>query len=161
MTNDPVLSKIIDNIKIARIGLLLRHPFFGQLATRLQIKEGGEWCQTASTEGRHIFFNRSFFEKLTVKNIEFVLAHEIMHNAFDHMGRREGRHPKIFNWAADYCVNGQLIRDKIGDHQIKDINILHDTQYYGMGAEQIYDILKDHNDEQLDRKSTRLNSSHT
>ena len=151
MTNDPVLSKIIDNIKIARIGLLLRHPFFGQLATRLQIKEGGEWCQTASTEGRHIFFNRSFFEKLTVKNIEFVLAHEIMHNAFDHMGRREGRHPKIFNWAADYCVNGQLVRDKIGDHQIKDINILHDTQYYGMGAEQIYDILKDHNDEQLEK----------
>ena len=151
MTNDPVLSKIIDNIKIARIGLLLRHPFFGQLATRLKIKEGGEWCKTAATEGRHIFFNKEFFEPLSAKQIEFVLAHEILHNAFDHMGRREGRHPKIFNWAADYCVNGQIVRDNIGDHKIDGINILHDTKYYGMGAEEIYDLLKDHNDEMLDQ----------
>jgi predicted metal-dependent peptidase len=151
MSNDPVLTKIIDNIIVARVGLLLRHPFFGNLATRLVIKEGGEWCKTAATEGRHIFFNKEFFAPLTVKQIEFVLAHEILHNAFDHMGRREGRHPKIFNWAADYCVNGQIVRDKIGDHNIPGISILHDPQYYGMGAEEIYDILKDHNDDQLDK----------
>lgn len=54
MSNDPVLTKIIDNIIIARVGLLLRHPFFGNLATRLVIKEGGEWCKTAATEGKHI-----------------------------------------------------------------------------------------------------------
>ena len=149
--SDPVLDKIIDNIIIARVGLLLRHPFFGNLATRLVIKEGGEWCKTAATEGRHIFFNKEFFAPLTVKQIEFVLAHEILHNAFDHMGRREGRHPKIFNFAADYCVNGQIVRDKIGDHNIPGIQILHDTKYYGMGAEEIYDLLKDKNDEMLDQ----------
>ena len=151
MSNDPVLTKIIDNIIVARVGLLLRHPFFGNLATRLIIKEGGEWCKTAATEGRHIFFNKEFFAPLTVKQIEFVLAHEILHNAFDHMGRREGRHPKLFNFAADYCVNGQIVRDKIGDHNIPGINILHDTQYYGMGAEEIYDLLKENNDEMLDK----------
>jgi predicted metal-dependent peptidase len=149
--SDPVLDKIKDNIIIARVGLLLRHPFFGNLATRLIIKEGGEWCKTASTEGKHIFFNKDFFEPLTVPQIEFVLAHEIMHNVFDHMSRREGRHPKLFNWAADYCVNGQIVRDKIGDWQIPGINILHDQKYYGMGAEEIYDLLKDHNDEMLDK----------
>ena len=149
--SDPVLDKIIDNIIIARVGLLLRHPFFGNLATRLVIKEGGEWCKTAATEGRHIFFNKEFFAPLTVKQIEFVLAHEILHNAFDHMGRREGRHPKIFNFAADYCVNGQIVRDNIGDHNIPGIQILHDTKYYGMGAEEIYDLLKDKNDEMLDQ----------
>lgn len=149
--SDPVLDKIKDNIIIARVGLLLRHPFFGNLATRLIIKEGGEWCKTASTEGKHIFFNKEFFAPLTVPQIEFVLAHEIMHNVFDHMGRREGRHPKIFNWAADYCVNGQIVRDKIGDWQIPGIQILHDQKYYGMSAEEIYDLLKDTNDEQLDK----------
>lgn len=151
MSNDPVLDKVIDNIIIARVGLLLRHPFFGNLATRLVIKEGGEWCKTAATEGKHIFFNKEFFAPLTVAQIQFVLAHEILHNAFDHMGRRETRNPKIFNWAADYCVNGQIVRDKIGDYQIPGINILHDTKYYGMGAEEIYDLLKDHNDEMLDQ----------
>jgi predicted metal-dependent peptidase len=145
------VQKITDNIITARVGLLLQHPFFGTLATRLIIKEGGPWCKTASTEGRHIFYNKEFFAPLSVAHIQFVLAHEILHNAFDHMGRREGRHPKIHNWAADYCVNGQIVRDKIGDWKIPGINILHDTQYYGMGSEEIYDILKDQNDEQLDK----------
>ena len=134
---DPVIDKII----VARVGLLLRHPFFGNMATRLKIQEGWPELKTAATDGRTIFFNRKFFEKMTVKQVEFVIAHEILHNVFDHMGRREGRKPKIFNIAADYCVNGQLVRDRIGDHKVPDIQIYHDTKYYGMGAEEIYDKL--------------------
>jgi predicted metal-dependent peptidase len=143
---DPIIDKII----VARVGLLLRHPFFGNLATRLQIKEAEEWCGTAATDGRAIYFNREFFEPLTVKQVEFVIAHEILHNVFDHMGRREGRNPRIFNIAADYCVNGQIVRDGIGDHKIKDITIFHDPKYYGMGAEEIYDkIFEKHDEEEL------------
>jgi predicted metal-dependent peptidase len=140
---DPVIDKII----VARVGLLLRHPFFGNMATRLKIQEGWPELKTAATDGRTIFFCRSFFEKMTVKQVEFVIAHEILHNVFDHMGRREGRKPKIFNIAADYCVNGQLVRDRIGDHKVPDITIYHDTKYYGMGAEEIYDkLIEDGND---------------
>ena len=101
---DPIIDKII----VARVGLLLRHPFFGNMATRLKIEEGSEWMGTAATDGRTIYFNRKFFEPLSVKQVEFVIAHEILHNVFDHMGRRETRNPRIFNIAADYCVNGQL-----------------------------------------------------
>ena len=140
---DPVIDKII----VARVGLLLRHPFFGNMATRLKIQEGWPELKTAATDGRTIFFNREFFTKMNVKQVEFVIAHEILHNVFDHMGRREGRNPKIFNIAADYCVNGQLVRDRIGDHKVPDITIYHDTQYYGWGAEQIYDkLMEDGND---------------
>ena len=141
------LDPIVDKIIVARVGLLLRHPFFGNMATRLKIQEGSEWCKTAATDGRSVFFNREFFQKLTIKEIEFVLAHEILHNVFDHMGRREGRHPKIFNIAADFCVNGQLIRDKIGD-AVTSIQIYHNPDYYGMGAEEIYDKIFDEMDEQ-------------
>jgi hypothetical protein len=63
------------------------------------------------------------------------------------MGRREGRDPKIFNIACDYAVNGQIVRDRIGDHKIEGISIFHDTKYYGMGAEEIYDkLIEDGND---------------
>ena len=140
---DPIIDKII----VARVGLLLRHPFFGNLATRLKIEEGSEWMGTAATDGRTIFFNREFFEPLTVKQVEFVIAHEILHNVFDHMGRREHRNPRIFNIAADYCVNGQLVRDRIGDHTIEGIKIFHDAKYYGMGAEEVYDKIFDEMDE--------------
>ena len=141
---DPIIDKII----VARVGLLLRHPFFGNLATRLKIQEGTEWLPTAATDGRTIYFNRKFFEPLSIKQVEFVIAHEILHNVFDHMSRREGRKPDIFNIAADYCVNGQLVRDGIGEHNIEGIKIFHDKKYYGMGAEEIYDKIYDEMDEE-------------
>ena len=142
---DPIIDKII----VARVGLLLRHPFFGNLATRLQIKEADDWLTTAATDGRNIYFNREFFTPLTVKQVEFVIAHEILHAVFDHMGRNEGRDRKVFNIAADYCVNGQLVRDRIGEPP-PEIKIFHDPKYYGWGAEQVYDdIFEKYDDEQL------------
>jgi predicted metal-dependent peptidase len=140
---DPIIDKII----VARVGLLLRHPFFGNMATRLKIEDGSDWLPTAATDGRTIFFNRTFFEPLTVKQIEFVIAHEILHNVFDHMGRGDGRNKQLFNIAADYCVNGQLVRDRIGE-QPPEIKIFHDSKYYGWGAEQVYDDLYDNYDEE-------------
>lgn len=141
------LDPIIDKIIIARVGLLLRHPFFGNMATRLKIIDASDWCQTAATDGRALYYNREFFEGLSTKNVEFVVAHEILHNVFDHMGRTEARNRRVFNIAADYCVNGQLIRDKIGDQPPK-IPIFHDVTHYGKSAEQIYDELMEKYDEE-------------
>jgi predicted metal-dependent peptidase len=142
---DPIIDKII----VARVGLLLRHPFFGNMATRLKIEECTDWCMTAATDGRTIYFNRDFFTPLTVKQIEFVIAHEILHNVFDHLARGEGRDRRIFNAAADYCVNGQLVRDRIGEAP-PDIKIFHDPKYYNWSAEQVYDdIFEKHDEESL------------
>ena len=143
------LDPIIDKIIIARVGLLLRHPFFGNMATRLKIIDATDWCATAATDGRALYYNRDFFNELTTKNVEFVVAHEILHNVFDHMGRNEGRNRKVFNIAADYCVNGQLIRDRIGEQPPK-IPIFHDAGHYGKSAEQIYDeLMEKYDDEEL------------
>jgi predicted metal-dependent peptidase len=140
---DPIIDKII----VARVGLLLRHPFFGNMATRLKIEEASEWCMTAATDGRHLYFNREFFDKLTVKEVEFVVAHEILHNVFEHMLRVEGRDRAIWNAAADYSVNGQLVRDRIGDSP-KGIKIFHDPKHYGKSTEQVYDEIYEGMDEQ-------------
>ncbi len=141
------LDPIVDKIVVARIGLLLRHPFFGNMATRLKIEDASEWCATAATDGRHLYYNREFFEKLSPKEVEFVVAHEILHNVFDHISRTEGRKKGIWNAAIDYCVNGQLVRDKIGD-MVKSIKIFHDPKHYGKSAEQVYDEIYEEMDEQ-------------
>lgn len=140
---DPIVDKIV----VARIGLLLRHPFFGNMATRLKIQEADDWCMTAATDGRHLFYSREFFEKLSTKEIEFVVAHEILHNVFGHLMRTEGRNPQIWNAAIDYVTNGQLVRDRIGESP-KDIKIFHDAKHYGKSAEQVYDEIYDKMDEQ-------------
>lgn len=152
---DPVVDKIV----VARVGLLLRHPFFGNMATRLQIVENDDWCFTAATDGRHLYYNRTFFENLTPKQVEFVVAHEILHNVFDHVLRREGRDAFMFNCAADYCVNGQLVRDRIGE-QPPDIQIFHDPKYYGWSAEQVYDDLKENFSDEMMQALGQLLDQH-
>lgn len=138
-------ESIKDKIITARVGLLLRHPFFGNMATRLKIIEASNWCKTAATDGINLYYNTEFFEKLEDREIEFVFAHEILHNVFNHMLRREGRDAMLFNIACDYCVNGQLVRDKIGTEP-KDIPIYHDPKHYEKSAEQIYDELYENAD---------------
>jgi predicted metal-dependent peptidase len=145
-STDPIVDKIV----VARVGLLLRHPFFGNMATRLKIEDATEWCATAATDGRHLYYNKEFFNDLTTKQIEFVVAHEILHNVFEHMLRVESRDRRIWNAAADYAVNGQLIRDHIGEAPPK-IKIFHDTAHYGKSCEQIYDeIFDDHDNKDLE-----------
>ena len=141
------LDPIVDKIIVARVGLLLRHPFFGNMATRLKIVDASDWCATAATDGRHLFYSREFFENLTTKQVEFVVAHEILHNVFEHMLRVEGRHRGIWNAAADYSVNGTLVRDKIGEVPPK-IKIFHDPKHYGKSTEQIYDEIYEAMDEE-------------
>ena len=58
---------VLDRIIIARVGLLLRHPFFGNMATRLQIKSADAWLGTAAVDGRNLYFNTQFFNKMSNK----------------------------------------------------------------------------------------------
>ena len=138
----PILSteEIVENITVARIKMIVKHPFFGSLATQMQIKDASDWCGTAATDGRFLYYNKEFFSGLTLDNLQFVIAHEVLHNAYDHMGRRGDRNKELFNYAADFCVNSTLIKNKIGSWDDKN-TLCYDTKYDGMCSEEIYDLL--------------------
>ena len=142
------LDPIVDKIVVARVGMLLRHPFFGNIATRMKLVEASDWLPTAATDFRNLYYNREFFEKMTPRQVEFVIAHEILHCIYDHMGRREGRNPQIWNISADYCVNGTLKKERIGEDP--PVKFFHDSKYYGWSAEQVYDdIFENYDEEEL------------
>lgn len=144
-------QEVLDKIIVARVGLLLRHPFFGNMATRLGIQECDEWCPTAATDGRNLYYNTKFFSKLSAREIEFVIAHEILHCVFDHIGRTEQRDRQIYNVACDYIVNNTLVRDNIGEKP-KDIPIFQDFKYEGWSSEKVYDeIYKKYDEKQLQK----------
>ena len=124
----------------ARISLLLKHSFFGNLATRLKLVNADEWCGTAATDGQLFYYNSRFIMMLKPKEVEFLVAHEVLHVVYDHMGRREHRDPKIWNIADDYAVNADLKRHKIGDF-ITTVPCLYEKKYDGKSAEEIYDDL--------------------
>jgi predicted metal-dependent peptidase len=131
---------ILDKLITARVGLLLRHPFFGNLATRLKLIDASEWCATLATDGRNFYYNNEFVDKLKPKEAEFGFAHEVLHNVFDHMGRRDSRDPSLSNIAADYATNQILKDERIGEVPSW-IKIFQDNKYRGMSYEQIYDDL--------------------
>ena len=133
-------TKIVEKLITARVGLLLKHPFFGNLATRMKLIDASEWCSTLATDGRNFYYNNGFVHKLTPKEAEFGFAHEVLHNVFDHMGRRDRRDPTLSNIAADYAANQILKDERIGTVP-NFIKIFQDDKYRGFSYEQIYDII--------------------
>ena len=131
-------NKILDKLITARVGLLLRHPFFGNLATRLKLVDASDWCSTLATDGRNFYYNNSFVNELAPKECEFGFGHEVLHNVFDHMGRRDNRDPVLSNIAADYAAN-QILKDERIGISPKFIKIFQDDKYRGWSYEQIYE----------------------
>ena len=132
--------EVYDRIIVARVGLLLRHPFFGNMATRLRILAAGDWLPTAAVDGRNLYYNTQFFNAMNNKEIEFVIAHEILHMVYDHLERRGDRNPLLYNIAADYKVNNLLVKDRIGEKP-KIVDCYQDFKYDDYTSEEIYDEL--------------------
>jgi len=136
---DEMDKEVYERIITARVGLLLRHPFFGNMATRLKIQRA-DWLPTAAVDGRNLFYNVQFFNAMDNKEVEFVLAHEILHMVFDHLERRDDRDPRLYNISADYIVNNTLVDERIGTIP-SIVNCFQDFKYRGWTSEEVYDEL--------------------
>jgi predicted metal-dependent peptidase len=110
------------------------------MATRMRLINADDWCQTAATNGRDFYYNTKFVEKLTVKKLEFLFAHEICHCVFDHFGRVGSRDRNLSNIAQDFAVNQILVDERIGE-KITEVKICYDPKYRGLAWEEIYDDL--------------------
>ena len=136
----------LEKLTTARVGLLLKHPFFGNMSTRMKLIDSSDWCPTAATNGRDFFYNKEFVDKLSVKKVMFLLAHEICHGIFDHFGRVGSRNKKLSNIAQDFAVNQILVDDNIGE-RVTEVDICLDSKYRGMAWEEIYDqLVEEHGD---------------
>ncbi len=140
VTDPKIDERVREKLIVARVSLLLKAPFFGNLATRLKLTNADEWLATAATDGRNFYYNSEFVDKLPQKQVEFLMGHEVLHVVYDHMGRCGDRIPQLYNIACDYCVNADLIDQKIGE-KITVVPILFDTKYKGLSSEEVYDLL--------------------
>lgn len=133
--SDPVVMELM----IVRVKLLLEKPFFGNMATRLTLVEA-PWCNTAATDGIHFFYNREFIKNLTRPQKLFLMAHEVLHNVLEHIGRRGSRDKDIANQAMDYVINHILTAERMGTMPPGGC---YDEKYTGeMYWEEVYELLK-------------------
>lgn len=137
-----VNTAIEEKLITARIGLLLKQGWFGNMATRMKLIDVTDdgWLPTAATDGRNFYYNREFVDKLSIKEIEFLFGHEVLHAVFEHCYRRDSRDARLWNIACDYSVNDILIQENVGE-RVKTVPIVYDPKYRGRFAEDIYDEL--------------------
>ncbi len=146
-SEEPVVFEYTDRevkemIVSGRVRLLIKHPFFGTLATRLKLVEA-EWCPTAAVDGKHFYYNTDFFRTMTPEEIDFIVGHEVFHCVYDHCGigsrlmdfADNERDAKLWNIAADYKVNQATVEAKIGTMPKQ---ALYDRKYYKSYTEEIY-----------------------
>jgi predicted metal-dependent peptidase len=133
--------KAHEHLTRARTSLLLDHFFFGRLALHLKLVER-EDIPTLAVDGKHIYYNPDFVLTLSSDLTKSAIVHEVGHCMFEHVVRRGGRDPKLWNIAGDYAIN-EII--KTAGFQLGK-TWLWDAQYKGMSAEHIYDLLKQDQD---------------
>jgi len=132
---------IIKAITTARVRMLFNQPFFGNIATRLEVVDASKWCESFATDGKHFFYNRDWIKTVTQDELVFVFGHAVMHCALDHIGRRGGRDQQCWDIATDYIVNYTLVQCKLGDMPKGG---LYDTKYNDeMSSEELYRLLFD------------------
>lgn len=129
---------------LAREWFIARYPLLGALAASFKIIEDADLCrrlniQIAAVDASlgELYLNPR--AGLDEEETRFVMAHELLHVALNHHGRRMGRDPFLWNCAADYVINRWLIEMKIG--RAPNMGLLHDAELAGLSAEEIYDRL--------------------
>lgn len=125
-------------MQAARISLIYDQPFFGALALRLKLVED-PGCGTAYTDGSVIGYDPAFVSSLTMDEVIFLVAHEVMHCANGHIWRRDGREPERFNIAADLAINPILVS---AGFRMPTGGLL-EQQFVGKSVEWIYARLQD------------------
>ena len=102
-------EKRIQQIKLS---LLRIYPFYGYILMRLPlIFDLSGRVKRAATNGKYIFVNPRWSITLNNSKVKTVLVHECRHVLNCHHLRIGMRYRKIYNRAADYIINYQLIHD--------------------------------------------------
>lgn len=119
-----------EKLVAARVKMLFKQPFFGNIACRLKLVDATDegWCPTAAVDGRNFYYNRDFVNKLDLEETVFLVGHEVGHCIYEHFLRRGDRDGKIWNMAGDYKINAMLVRENIG-RLIDKVTPLYDKKY--------------------------------
>lgn len=137
-------------ISKAKSTLLLDHPFFGSLVMNLPLHiEDATWfvsnemSKTAAVSNHNIYLCCQFVERISDPELLFVIAHEVLHPALDHINRLSTRDALRWNCATDYVINQLLVQSEVGE--MPEI-ALYNEELYQQGdgiADNIYNLLPD------------------
>lgn len=138
--------EFVKKLKFARTRMVASQPFYATLLMNAHTTEipnvTGSPQETAFTDGNRIYFYRDFAKRITREEFTFVLIHEVMHMALQHVPRMKasGYHPLVWNYATDYVINAALKPlERSAENGVKLLpDCLYDPQYENMSADEVY-----------------------
>ena len=111
-----------------------KKPFWGSMMLSLDVTENNN-INTMATDGKHIFWNDAFTQKLSEEECLGVLCHEVCHVMYDHCQDFAPKDPRKVNIAQDYVINAMLILDE----SLKlPKDICFDQKYHNWTWQQVY-----------------------
>ena len=128
---------IADKISQAKAKLLVDYPYFGTLASKLELLVNDD-IESFKSNGIKLEYRKEYLRELELSEIEFVLANGAMHSVLAHNMRKNGRSGWLWQMATDIAINDMLLKNGM--------DMPYGAQYRecfsGMYAEEIYAELK-------------------
>jgi predicted metal-dependent peptidase len=94
-------------------------------------------CRTLATDARNIYYSEAYVAGAAPAELQFMLAHEVLHCALQHLFRRRQRVRALWDAACDHAVNHLLVADGFKAPGAA----LLDERFRGLAAEEIYPLL--------------------
>jgi len=132
------MSTAEEKLTRAKTRLVVRHPWFGLLASRLKTRPSDE-VEGFLSDGETLQYDPDYFAAEPVETAEFALANSVMHHVLAHENRRKNRQGWLWQLATDYAVNGILLENGFTLPE----RARWEARFAGKYAEEIYAILKD------------------
>ena len=126
-----------EKINKAKARLMLEHPYFGTVASSLKLEKNNE-ILTFTSDGERMSYNSEYLERLSVEDVEFVMANGAMHAVLQHQDRMSSRTKWLWQTATDYVVNGMLVKNGMQAPEYAN----YEPKFEGMYAEEVYEILR-------------------
>ena len=147
-----------EKITKAKARLMLEHPYFGTVASSLTLEKNND-ILTFTSDGVKMRYNSEYLDKLSIEEVEFVMANGAMHSVLKHHERLNGRTRWLWQTATDYVVNAMLVKNGM---QLPEYAYF-EQKFAGMYVEEVYEMLRaemmDNTDHSMEQETEQITDS--
>jgi len=140
--------KLDEKISQAKAKLLVEYPYFGTLASRVELVVDDN-IEAFKSDGKVLRYKEGYLLDLKVDELEFILANAAMHKSLSYENRKNNRSGRLWQMATDISINSMLLENGMSMPN----GAIYRKIFDGMYAEEIYAQLKDEilrDDEELE-----------
>ena len=147
-----------DKITKAKAKLMLEHPYFGTVASSLALEQNND-ILTFTSDGVKMHYNSEYLDRLSLEEVEFVMANGAMHTVLKHNERLGDRTKWLWQTATDYVVNDVLVKNGLHLPEYA----YFEEKFDGLYVEEVYEMLRaemmDNSDHSIEQETEQITDS--